>query len=274
MKIGQDSVSSTKEIIRAAEKFIQSQQYDLALRELATAQRVDPNNMYIKAIAERIHSLIQGDRTSSSRFLSVTVGKEFENGIKPEAPREVSPIEAQVQKLTAVASSHLRQGAYETAFETLFDAYLLDPCSPTVLESEKTLLPAIEMMRHRLRDVSPSGRRPNPASEGLPSPAPTPAQAPSEESNRLHELMRRKEEERLSYERAKWREASAPPKPFEADGPVVAPPPVIAEPLISNMTLDQFLGPEPPTEPKPLRGFLSRFRRRKSDPVEQPIENA
>ena len=77
------------EIIRRAEKSIDSQEYKLAQDLLAEAWRLDPGNAYIPAIIERVQILrgmasefaaqINGPATQS---LSVTVGKEFPGGFK------------------------------------------------------------------------------------------------------------------------------------------------------------------------------------------------
>jgi len=228
MKIGQQA-AATKEYIRVAEKYIQEREYDLAMKQLTIAQRVDPNNIYIHAIIERIHRLA-AEESNGGRFLAITVGDEFDGGIRPNgegAPRP-DEVEAQVKRLTSKASELLRRGAYETAFDSLMNAYLLDPVSPLVIETERTLLPAIEMLRKGRKDGSqrmtatatqpPSGRR---TDTGSLSP---------EDSERLGELRRQKDQERDAHEREMWREASKtprildtllPPDPpkMEPDGP-------------------------------------------------------
>jgi hypothetical protein len=253
MKIGQDQSSQSKEIIRAAERFIQAQQYDLALRELVTAQRIDPGNAYIGAIAERIHFLISAEQ-KSGRLLSVTVGNEFQDGFRGEPGTDADPLELQVRQLTATASSQLRRGAYETAFESLFNAYLLNPCSPTVFESEQTLLPAIEMMRRRSVKPPPSDRRPVPPSSKASAPqAPTVVDV---ENTRLQELMKKKEEERLNHERAMWRDASAPPRIID-----LTQPPEGTDAIPAEMPAP---AENAPAE-KGTRRFLARFRRKKQE---------
>lgn len=169
MKIGQQS-AATKEYIRVAERYIQEREYDLAMKQLTNAQRIDPNNIYIHAIIERIHRLA-AEESNGGRFLAITVGDEFDDGIRPNGEGTPRPdeVEAQVKRLTSKASELLRRGAYETAFDSLMNAYLLDPVSPLVIETERTLLPAIEMLRKGRKDGSqrmtatatqpPSGRR-------------------------------------------------------------------------------------------------------------------
>jgi hypothetical protein len=262
MKIGHERVSAAKEIIRAAEKFIQAQQYDLALKELVTAQRIDPSNAYIGAIAERIHHLIV-DGQKSSRFLSVTVGDEFEHGIKSVEDAPSQSVEAQVRQLTATASSLLRKGAYETAFESLFDAYLLAPCSPTVIESERTLLPAIEMMRRRVTQLPSSERRTILPPSSKRTVAASVSTTNSQENTRLQELVRRKDEERLQHERAMWRDASAPPRIIDLTQPPDG---------SSQAATDDSPRQDAPATEKESRGFFSRFRKRK--PEQQTSEQA
>lgn len=210
MKIGQQA-AATKEYIRVAERYIQEREYDLAMKQLTIAQRIDPNNIYIHAIIERIHRLA-AEESNGGRFLAITVGDEFEDGIRPTPDGFPRPdeVEAQVRRLTAKASELLRRGAYETAFDSLMNAYLLDPVSPLVIETERTLLPAIEMMRRGKREGSqrmtvtatqpPSGRR---TDAGSLSP---------EDSQRLDELRRLKDQERDAREREMWREASKTPR--------------------------------------------------------------
>jgi hypothetical protein len=262
MKIGQENPSQTKEIIRAAERFIQAQQYDLALKELVTAQRIDPGNAYISAIAERIHHLITAEQ-QTSRYLSVTVGTGFDRGIKPDPVPEADPLERQVQNLTLSASSYLRRGAYETAFESLFNAYLLDPCSPTVVESERTLLPAIEMMRRRTYAPPAGDRRQTPPSSKRPQ-VPAPAPASESEQSRLQELMRKKEEERANHERAMWRDASAPPRATDPTQPTEEPAASTAESTAATETAPAESG---------SRRFFSRFRRKKQEPAVSELQD-
>lgn len=233
MKIGQQQSAATREIIRVAEKYIDAREFDLAMQKLSVAQRMEPDNIYITAIVERIHRMA-AESSSGGRFLALTVGNEFEEGIKPEAEkaRPAEDIDAQIRKLTTKASELIRRGAYETAFDSLMNAYFLDPVSPTLMESEKTLLPAIELMRRQK-----SGKEGSQRMNGLPSLPPS-ARKPdagslsAKDSQRLEELKRQKESERMERERAMWREASRLPRileeilepvpPKDLDGPVPA----------------------------------------------------
>lgn len=215
MKVGQQQSAATREIIRVAEKHIEAREFDLAMQKLSMAQRMEPDNIYITAIVERIHRLAS-ESSSGGRFLSITVGSEFDEGIKPgpATPLPAEDVDQQIRKLTAKAQELIRRGAYETAFDSLMNAYFLDPVSPTLMESEKTLIPAIEMMRKQkgkegsqrmngLVALPPSGKKPESA------------KLSPQDSQRIEELRRQKEAERLEKERAMWREASRLPKILE-----------------------------------------------------------
>ena len=248
MKIGQQQSAATREIIRVAEKYIESREFDLAMEKLSTAQRLEPDNIYITAIIERIHRLAS-ESSSGGRFLALTVGNEFEDGIKPEneGTRPAEDVDVQIKKLTTKASELIRRGAYETAFDSLMNAYFLDPVSPTLMESEKTLLPAIEMMRNQktgkegsqrmngLTIMPPSGRRP----EG--------STLSAQDSQRLEELKRQKEAERMERERAMWREASRLPRLLE-------------EPVQPDPAKEMENPPPAAPEEKVPEGFFSKLR--------------
>ena len=65
-------------------------------------------------------------------------------------------LQARVKRLTNVAINLFERGSYETAFDSLMKAYLLDPTSTYVMNCERTLLPAIELMRKRGTITSPA----------------------------------------------------------------------------------------------------------------------
>jgi len=238
--------SPIKEIIRVAEKCIEAREFERAMDQLTAAQRMDPDNFYINAIIERIHRLAS-EESNGGRFLALTIGDEFETGIRPgdNEGKSGEELDARVKKLTSKASELLRRGAYETAFDSLMNAYLLDPVSPAVIESERTLLPAIEMMRKRgtIKEGSqrmnpydtlpPSGRRP----EG--------ATLSADDARRIDELKRQREQERFESERAMWREASRAPHVPET-------------PLLPESTVQ-----EPGAAPLPEKehtGFFAKLR--------------
>jgi len=272
----EDSASQNadvSEVIRCAERYISAGEFSDALERLMEAKRSQPDNVYIQAIIERAESLRKeakrlvsdskklqsGSQAGSNRYLSVTVGNQYKEGVRkdveePEAEEE--GVEARVSQLTVVAWKLFEQGSYESAFQSLMKAYMLDPTSPSVLECEKTLLPAWEMLRRREMDPTPgaSAQEPSPAPLTNGTSALKSSRRPGEEAgpeksqqqNRLEELMRQKEIERREHERAMWREASRPPKKVGEIG-----------------SDDQPAGnPTPPSgEKKPPAGLFSRIKR-------------
>lgn len=147
------------EFIRAAEKFMSAGMYALAIDQLLLAHKLEPKNQYIGAIIERAEALRTGTGSQSKRnvpssdpgrFLSVTVGKEFEHGIKqPGEEAALTPLEtrAKVRQLVESADALLGRGQSENAFEALMKAYLLDPVAPEVIACEGKVLPVWELAR-------------------------------------------------------------------------------------------------------------------------------
>lgn len=164
------------ELIRSAEKFIASGKLALAKEQLSIAQALDPNNSYIPAILDRLdilESRVMANAPSmqdqgGKRYLSVTVGSEFRNGIRPfgvEPQASAKEIQNRIRRLTSAAENFLENGAYKNAFESLMKAYLLDPLSPFVIACERTVLPAWEQARAGKR--SPGVRDPGAEPEGV-----------------------------------------------------------------------------------------------------------
>ena len=148
--------SSVSDIIRSAEKFLSEGRYDVALEQLNQARGLDPSNQYIDAIIVRAQNLrttlvnpAQGrdPALEGSRYLSVTVGKEFGGGIKTEEDGSPEQIRLQIRQLTDTATVLLNRGLSDSAFDSLMKAYLLDPMNPDVLACEARVLPAREKAR-------------------------------------------------------------------------------------------------------------------------------
>lgn len=153
LKTWQNSVS---DIIRSAEKFLSEGRYDVALQQLRQARDLDPANQYIDAIIVRAENLRatqinpgQGrdPALEGSRYLAVTVGKEFSGGIRPEEAKSPEQVRLQIRQLTDTATVLLTRGLSEGAFDSLMKAYLLDPMNPDVLACEARVLPAWEKAR-------------------------------------------------------------------------------------------------------------------------------
>jgi len=116
------------------------------------------------------------------------------------------------------------------------------------MESEKTLLPAIEMMRKQKTGQEGSERM-----RGLAALPPSTRQTGSltlsaQDSQRLEELKRKKESERLDRERAMWREASRLPKILEE----------MLEPVPPKELVE--VTPPPADDQKDAGGFFSKLR--------------
>jgi hypothetical protein len=191
------------EFIRAAEKFMSVGKYSLALDQLLLAQKMEPKNQYIGAIIERAEALRAGIVTRGKqrilsndpgRFLSVTVGKEFEHGIRQSGEEAVlTPQEtrARVLKLVESADALLGRGQSENAFEALMKAYLLDPCAPEVIACEGKVLPVWELSRKQ---------------RGI-------GDARLSDQQRMDLLKGKKQTEQNEIERAAWHEPSPGKEP-------------------------------------------------------------
>lgn len=235
------SSGGASHLIRSAEKLAASGRYDHAIEQLSVAQRLDPDNKYIQAIIDRIrvvqNSTQEEPRTQesvneSSRPLSVTVGRNFVTGIKSHedelalAPEDVH---ARVKFLTNMAERYLENGSSEKAFDSLMNAYLLDPLSPYVLASEKNVLPAWESARTQTiskNDIRSFANEPIMTNSSSGSIGPSlngrtmqqgALNQPGDEQLRMELLKQQKEQERLEKERSVWRDASKPPKVFGED---------------------------------------------------------
>lgn len=198
------SQGGASEFIRAAERSIQAGDLNLALQQIANARSIDPQNEYLDAIVERI-DLLASRRAPEGKngFLQGLSGQ-----IPDPEPVQMTPeLQARVKRLTNVAINLFERGSYETAFDSLMKAYLLDPTSTYVMNCERTLLPAIELMRKRGTITSPATAKPM---SQLSSSQPTSQEKGDNEDTRLEILRRQKEAERQERERAMWRDASRP----------------------------------------------------------------
>lgn len=199
---------SASQYVRAAERYLMAGKLDTALEQLAIAQEIEPDNKYILAVIERANAMHRGtahhntsalrspgSESGKHRYLSVTVGKEFDGGIKESRPEpQISPEELplRVHQLVLNADALLSRGQSESAFDSLMKAYLLDPLAPEVLSCEKRVLPAWEMTRNQRRQVPGSSQQ-------------------QSDAQRIELLKRQKEQERVERERAMWRGASSTP---------------------------------------------------------------
>ena len=135
--------------------------YRTALDALSLAQELDPRNSHLQGIVECALMLearaaakggLRGGAATEpqgGRFFSVTIGKQFERGIKENEGLSPQEVHAQVQYLVDTAGVLLDRGLNESAFESLMQAYLLDPLAPELISSEQKILPVLEAMRNR-----------------------------------------------------------------------------------------------------------------------------
>jgi tetratricopeptide (TPR) repeat protein len=198
------SQGGASEFIRAAERSIAAGDLNLALQQIANARSIDPQNEYLDAIVERI-DLLASRRAPEGKngFFQVSPGQ-----IPDPEPVQITPeLQARVKRLTNVAINLFERGSYETAFDSLMKAYLLDPTSTYVMNCERTLLPAIELMRKRGTITSQAAQ---PTAQLSTSQSTSPQEKEDKEDTRLEILRRQKEAERQEKERAMWRDASKP----------------------------------------------------------------
>lgn len=272
----------SSEFIRAAERFVQARNYTLALDQLTQAQTYDPDNKYIGAIIERVLTLQRSDLSGTSagsqdhadsspdprRYLSITVGTEFDNGVRPPAAGPAASEDTYsdlVKEFTRIAHGYARLGLPEAAFDALMKAYLIDPINPDVIECEKEVVPLWNQSRQNgapaappaattapttRRNPAPSERRPDVASDTWGHTRGARQIIRDEEAElRLEVLKQDKELERREKERAMWREASKPPNILQNDTPDQ-----------SDLQADSLADGA-----SKARGLLRRFRKRKTD---------
>lgn len=250
---GSFSTGGASHLIRSAEKLAASGRFEFAIEQLSVAARLDPDNKYIQAIIDRIRVAQNPSQNGldslaqQSTPLSISVGTQFRDGIRSADEGQVltpEEVHTRIRSLTNMAEQYLDSGSSEKAFDSLMNAYLLDPLSPYVIASEKTVLPAWESAKKQLkrlhtnRDSEVSVQELNiefnvgqtnmasSSNNGLNSPfASRPTQIGSvsqsaDEQLRMEMLKQQKEQERLEKERVVWREASKPSRVFGEDDPL------------------------------------------------------
>ncbi len=130
-----------------------------------------------------------GDTPRDRKSLSVTIGPDFGKvGGPATSGRDV---QSQITRLTGAAEQYLKRGQSALAFDSLMEAYLLDPLNPLVVSCEKNVLPAWEAFRNR----QPS------------TPVTSP---PMTDEQRLARLKAEREVIRHAKERKVWEQASRP----------------------------------------------------------------
>ena len=219
-----EAVHPIQERVGRAEQLIAEGKYQQALDELRLAQAEEPSNKNIPTLVERTiallyPSLVRRDALPADPVQSTELESEQER---------------RVRRLTVVAKDLFERGSYEMAFQTLVKAFQMAPTSPHVLECQKTLVPAMELLRKRgtvtgihlparrsvidseEREVAEWRRRIITAPQKRQEPPQDPQEA------RIEALRRKKEGERRERELAMWREAAKPPR-LQSKGVAPAP---------------------------------------------------
>ena len=158
MKGSSYTPSAVSSLVRSAEGYLSTGEFSQAMEQLSKAQQLQPGNQVVQTIMEKVRTLQEEEKRGtlqkglpggdpalqSGRFLSLTVGKNFEQGIKAQRDEpQTSPDEVRmrVRELTETAQILLNRGLRESAFDALMKAYLLDPLSPEVISCEERVLP-------------------------------------------------------------------------------------------------------------------------------------
>ncbi len=136
-----------------------------------------------------------GDMAPRNKPLSVTIGPDFAAPLSasqsPNAPVEM---QNQIGKLTNAAQHYLKSGQSALAFDSLMEAYLLDPLDARVLSCEKAVLPAWENYRQQHAGSAVASK--------------------SGDEVRLARLKAEREIQRSAKERQMWEQASSKPRTF------------------------------------------------------------
>lgn len=264
LMFGPASNGGVTQLIQSAERLMAASNYKLALEQLSFAQNLEPRNEYIRAIIDRVQFLQESFRSRNTQF-STSVNPAFAAGTQEllgDQPLSTKDLQIRIKQLTNIAEKYLEEGASDKAFDSLMKAFLLDPTSPYVTACEKAVLPIWEKMHpsndtlrstlhtqkdnHTMLSQKPGGSD----FAGKPqSSTPEPLKSKLEEEQRLNSLRQQREAERQEKERARWREASGPPKSFRPNEqkytPRISPknqPPEEERGLFAKLKRGKFLG--------------------------------
>ena len=136
-----------------------------------------------------------GDTAPRKKALSVTIGPDLaspHSAVQSSANRV--DVQNQITKLTNAAQQYLKSGQSALAFDSLMEAYLLDPLDARVISCEKAVLPAWENYRKQHTSVI------------------TPEK--TSDDARLARLKAEREAQRTAKERQMWEQASSKPRMF------------------------------------------------------------
>ncbi|CAG1772397.1 hypothetical protein BAC2_02411 [uncultured bacterium] len=142
------------------------------------------------------------DGSLNKRPLGVTIGPNF---APPPTAKVGSPFYgdqgAQIAKLTNAAQQYLTNGQSALAFDSLMEAYLIDPLDPRVISCEQAVLPAWEKYR----------------TDGIAAVAKAPQRMSDED--RLARLKAERDAKRSAIERRMWDQASGTTRMSNPPGP-------------------------------------------------------
>lgn len=136
-----------------------------------------------------------GETMSRKNPFSVTIGSDF--APPPTAPPSLNSgldVQNQITRLTNAAQQYLKNGQSALAFDSLMEAYLLDPLDARVVSCEKAVLPAWENYRRQ----HAIGTAPTRVSD----------------DERLARLKAERGAQRTAKERQMWEQASSKPRFF------------------------------------------------------------
>jgi len=131
-----------------------------------------------------------GNAPRDRKSLSVTIGPDFGKVGGPAGTAK--DVQSQVTRLTGAAEQYLKRGQSALAFDSLMEAYLLDPLNPLVVSCEKNVLPAWESFRNKQSTTPVSSQ-------------------PMTDEQRLARLKAEREAVRQEKERKVWEQASRSP---------------------------------------------------------------
>ncbi len=238
--------SAVTEIIKKAEKHIAAGDLGRAKALLEDAQKTEPDNEYIIAIFERVMLLDSRDEDAPAHELLIP---QVEHEVTVPQPAHIllpeDEVQQQVKHLTTMARDLFERGSFDSAFDSLMKAFMLDPLSKDVAREESVIVPAFELMKKRGTLTSPANEsRPTTTQilqRGLASGGS--GSNPSDQTSRLDQLKQQKEQERSVREREMWRKASGAPRLAGMEDDAVSE--------------AQFV---PPTPQKQKDGIFSRLR--------------
>jgi len=225
------SVNPIGELVRLAERLLEQGNLPKAMGYLSMAHAQEPENRYIAALMQRIN-LLSGEGKATPGTIQITALQQPQVHVKSthlKSEASTQDTQDKVRRLTLIAQKLFDLGAIDSAFESLMEAYLLDPANPLVAVSEAKMRPLWNLLRTRGVPAYEPTTRPREDGTRLdgfrrrvttatPQPvlpkAQTATALPSNPDGdaRVEERKRDLERARREREQTMWRKASQPPK--------------------------------------------------------------